>query len=200
MSIPPSAESPAELLQVAEDLKFEAKHEEALLVLERLLLENPANIDALEEVADNELSLGFFDRAAKAAEQVIELDKDSCNAHYILGFVASHEEKWEESVKELKEANRLEPNDPEILRCLGWSLFSSGAQASGIVTLERALNLEPDNPLILCDLGVVYLRSKNYPKSISLLRRAIEVDPRNDRAKECLEMAHRIAERGTIEV
>lgn len=198
--IPSSFEPPAELLKTAEDLKFEARHEEALLVLEQILLKDPTNVDALEEVADNELSLGFFARAEKAAKQVIEVDKDSCNAHYILGFIASHEERFADSVRELKKANSLEPNDPEILRCLGWSLFASGAAIEGIVTLERALNLEPDNPLILCDLGVVYLRDKQYAKAISLLRRALEVDPRNDRARECLEMAHRLLERGAIEV
>ena len=93
----------------------------------------------------------------------------------------------------MQEANTSEPNDPEILRCLGWSLFSLGEEIKGLVTLERALNLETENPLTLCDLGVVSLKLQNYPKAISLLERALEIDPTNERARECLLMTRRIA-------
>lgn len=186
----------AQFLKRAEELKFEARHEEAIILLEQILMADPDCAEALEEIADNELSLGRYDRAELAAKQVLALDTESCNAHYILGFIASQDERWTDSVRELKEANRLEANDPEILRCLGWSLFSSGESIPGLVTLERALNLDDQNPLILCDLGVVCLKMKQFAKAISLLQRALEIDPMSDRAKECLDMARRIGEKG----
>lgn len=182
----------ASLLDEARSLKFEARHEEALGILEELLIADPNNVEALEEVADNELSLGQYERAEQAAKSVLILDPRSCNAHYIVGFVASQKERWSDSVTSLKLANASEPNDPEILRCLGWSLFSLGEEVEGLVTLERALNLEPENPLILCDLGVVCLKLRDFTKAISLLERALEIDPTNDRARECLEMSRRI--------
>ena len=191
--IHPSDDPSASPLEEARQLKFQAAHEEALKLLEELLIADPNNVEALEEVADNELSLAQYERAEQAARSVLILDPRSCNAHYILGFIASHRERFEESVRELKLANQTEPNDPEILRCLGWSLFSSGDDVAGLVTLERALNLEPENPLILCDLGVVCLKQQEYSKAISLLERALEIDPTNDRARECLEMSRRIA-------
>lgn len=154
----------------------------------------------MEEVADNELSLGRHERALRAAKEVLALDPQSCNAHYIIGFIASHQERWLDSITSLSSANHIEPNEPEILRCLGWSLFSSGDMVEGLVTLERALNLESDNPLTLCDLGVVHLRLKNYPKALALLERAQELDPENERVIECLQMARRIAEHVSEEV
>lgn len=180
------------LLKQAEELKFEARHNEALDVLEEVLVLDPDNVPALEEIADNELSLEQYDRAEKAAKRAITLDKESFDGFYIVGFVASVREDWAASSDALKAANKIEPNNPEILRCLGWSLFSGGKSVEGIVTLERALNLEEANPLILCDLGVVYLKMKEYAKARSLLERALEIDPTNIRVQECLEMAGRI--------
>lgn len=183
------------LLVQAEHLRLEGLYQEAIVILEQILAHNPDHVVALEEVADNELSLEQYDRAEVAARRAVTIDPKSFDAHYIIGFVASHREKWAESVAALKTANQLEPNNPEILRCLGWSLFSGGAVVEGMVTLERALNLEPDNPLILCDLGVAYLKLKEFEKARALLKRALDLDPENIRARECLEMADRIQER-----
>lgn len=182
------------LLIKANTLKHEAKYEEALNLLEEVLLSDPTNVVALEEVADNEMSLGHFDRARRAAQSAIDLAKNSCGGHYVLGFLASNEGRFDDSITHLQTANHLDPNNAEILRCLGWSLFSAGREVEGIVTLERALNLEPDSPLTLCDLGVVCLQHRNAHKAVSLLRRALTIDPTDERAKECLQMAERIRE------
>lgn len=175
-----------EHLEQAEQLKLAGKHADALGILEKLLLDDPANVSALEEVADNELSLEKFDRAEVAARQAVALDRRSYTGHYILGFIRSHQEKWEEALAHLKEANKLKPNNPEILRCLGWVLFNINQRPQGVVTLERALNLDRDNTLTLCDLGVAYLELKNFPKARALFGRALDLDPANARARECV--------------
>lgn len=187
----PSPET-LERLERAEQLKLEGKHREALVILEELLLEDPENVSALEEVADNELSLGEYRRAETAAKQSIALDSGSYTGHYILGFVRSRTEQWEEAVTHLRQANQLKSNNAEILRCLGWALFHAGQRAQGIVTLERALNLDADSPLTLCDLGVAYLEAQNFVKSKTLLERALDLEPENVRAKECLAAVERL--------
>ena len=181
-----------ERLEQAEQLKLAGKHAEALVILEALLLEDPSNISALEEIADNELSLEHFGRAEIAAKQAIALDQASYTGHYIIGFIRSHEEKWEEAYTSLKQANRLKPNNPEILRCLGWVLFNHEQRPQGIVTLERSLNLDRDNTLTLCDLGVAYLEMRNVGKARALFTRALDLDPTNPRAKECVNAIERM--------
>lgn len=188
----PHSSDTLERLECAEQLKLTGKHEEALKILEELLMEDPENVPALEEVADNELSLGHFARAERAAKRAVAIGNKSYTGHYILGFVRSHEEKWDPALKELKVANTLSPNNAEILRCLGWALFNAGQRAQGIVTLERALNLDQENPLTLCDLGSGYLQVQNLRKARSLFQRALEIDPENERAKECVLMAERL--------
>ena len=86
-----------ERLERAEQLKLAGKHAEAIAILEELVLEDPTNVPALEEIADNELSLERFDRAQTAAKQAVALDLASYTGHYILGFLRSQESKWEEA-------------------------------------------------------------------------------------------------------
>src|SRR3989344_4077254 len=122
-------------LERAEQLKLECKHEEAIAILEKLLIDDPENVSALEEIADNELSLGNFDRAEVAAKRAVDLDDESYTGEYIIGFLRSRTEEWKEAVAHLQCANNLKPNNAEILRCLGWALFHTGERAQGIVTL-----------------------------------------------------------------
>jgi len=179
-------------LEQAEKLKLMGQCDEALAILEELIIEDPSNVSALEEVADNELSMERFDRAETAARQAVDLDSKSYTGHYILGFIESLHEKWESGLDHLQNANRLKSNNPEILRCLGWTLFNTGQRAQGLVTLERALNLDSENPLTLCDLGVAYLQSRNFSKSKVLLLRALDLDPENSRAQECVQAVERL--------
>ncbi len=188
----PSPET-LERLERAEQLKLDGNYEQALSILEELLLEDPENVSALEEVADNELSLGEYRRAETAANQAIALDAKSYTGHYILGFLRSRSEQWAQAAAHLQKANQLKSNNAEILRCLGWALFHDGQRAQGIVTLERALNLDQDSALTLCDLGVAYLEVQNFLKSHTLLERALELEPGNARAKECLAAVGRLS-------
>lgn len=189
-----SSSSVIDRLETAEQLKLTGEFEQALSILEQLLVEDPENVSALEEVADNELSLEHFPRAETAAQQAISLDAQSYTGHYILGFLRSQEEEWEKALVHLQESNKLQPNNAEILRCLGWALFNSGKRAQGIVTLERSLNLDNGNPLTLCDLGVSYLQTHNVLKAKSLFQRTLDLDPENERARECVQAVKRLEE------
>ena len=196
MNYDPLPNDALDALEKAEQLKLQGKHEEAITLLEELLISDPANVPALEELADNELSLNRFARAEAAADRTITLDQGSYMGHYILGFLRSQESKWPEALVELTLANKLRANNPEILRCLGWALLRSGRQAEGLVTLERALNLDNDNSLTMCDLGVAHLEMKNVAKARLLFQRALELDPQSERARECVDMVGRL-ERST---
>lgn len=183
-----------ERLERAEHLKLIGEHHDALEILEQLLIEDPENISALEEVADNELSLEQYERAEIAAERTVMLDKDSYTGHYILGFLRSMSGDWEDAAEHLRKANASRSNNAEILRCLGWALFNTGQRAQGIVTLERSLNLDSENSLTLCDLGVTYLQTRNFPKAKALFERALNLDPDNPKAIECIQAMGKIEE------
>lgn len=182
-------------LERIEELKIDGKHDESIAEAEKLLCLDPDCVAALEEIADNYVSLDQFDKAARACERALNLEKDSYTAYYIIGFIASHHQRWASAIDSLKKSNDLHPNNPEILRCLGWALFNAGRRTQGVVILERALNLDHENSLTLCDLGICYLQVKNFDKSIELLKKAMELDPDNKRIQECYRAAKGFSER-----
>lgn len=174
------------LLEEADKLKNDGKHLEAIRTCERVLISNLSCSEAYEEIGDNYLSLREYAKAEKALKQAIKVNPKSANAHYLLGFVHSCTGSFEDSVMLLEIADELYPNHPEILRCLGWSMYHNNQKTRGIVILERALNLVPRDPLILNDLGVCYLNEKEFSKASTIFKKTLTIDPGNEKAKECL--------------
>lgn len=178
------------LIEEADKKKNEGKHIEAIHLCERILVSDLACVEAYEEIGDNYLSMRKYDKAEKALIQAIKLKKESANANYLLGFVYSCTGKWKESVHLLEQADLLYPNHPEILRCLGWSMYHFGQTQRGIIILERSLFLAPNDPLIMNDLGVCYLNEKNFNKAAQLFKKTLQIEPNNQKAKECLNAVH----------
>ena len=174
------------LIEEADKMKNEGKHNEAINICEKILLKDLHCVEAYEEIGDNYLSLRKYDKAEKALKQALKINKSSANSNYLLGFVYSCTGEWEPSVKLLEVADEFYPNHPEILRCLGWSMYHYGQKKRGIIILERSLFLAPNDPLILNDLGVLYLNEKNFEKSAQLFKKTLQVEPENQKAKECL--------------
>lgn len=174
------------LLQQSEELKTQGRNDEAIKLLQGLLMEAPECIEAYEEIGDNYLSLQQPDKAKKALKQALKLNPRSSNAHYLLGFLLSMQEDWTTSVEELTMADEIAPNHPEILRCLGWAVYNANRRTQGISLLERSRNLSPFDPNILCDLGVCYMNSLQHDQAEKVFKKALELDPNSDQAKECL--------------
>lgn len=149
---------------------------------------DPLCFEALEEIADNALFLNNLEKSKNAAQFVIELSPESETAHYILGFIHIQERNFDIAIKHLKQANEAYPNNPEILRSLGWAYFMAGKDFKGIIILERALNLQNDDILILCDLGVCYMKNQQVKKALDLFYRALEIDNNDARVIECIKI------------
>jgi len=191
-------ESIARALAQSEEFKMRGENTKALQVAQRILERDPSCMEAAEEVADNLLSLGRDEEAAKAAKFAYSLNKTSYIANYILGFTGLDSDK--KATEYLQNANKASPNNPEILRCLGWAKFHIGKETEGIATLERALNLRNNDPLILCDLGVCLLHQNIYDKAVKLFKKALNLEPNNPRALECYEAAKDIGEQMEVEL
>ena len=174
------------LIDEADKLKMSGEHQQAIKVCEKILAQDLDFEQAYEELGDNFLSLKEYDKAEKALIQALRINPQSANAHYLIGFTHSALSNWFDSIEHLETADRLQSNHPEVLRCLGWSIFHSGKRKQGLIILERALNLNPKDPLILSDLGICYLNDKNFNRADELFKKVLEIDPENKKVKECL--------------
>lgn len=184
-----------DLLSEAEALKISGQHENAIQIIQNVLCEEPECLIAYEQIADNYLILNEEKRARKAAEFALKLNSNSYIARYVLGFINLKNESWQEAYQHLLKANEVLPNNPEILRCMGWNLFKLGKCTKGVILLERVLTMLPEDPITLCDLGVCYFELKYFDKSLDLFARAVEVDPSNQRAQEMIRVAENVVKK-----
>lgn len=179
-------QQPLLLIEEAERKKQQGQHAEAIQLCEKILLSDLDCQEAYEEIGDNYLSLRQYDKARRALEYVLRINPYSANANYLLGFVHSCLAKWKTSIDYLEKADEIYSNHPEILRCLGWSMYHDGQRKRGVIILERAAHLRPEDSLILSDLGVVYMSEKDFGKAGSLFKKVLALEPENTKAKECL--------------
>ncbi len=175
-----------DMLVKAEEAKLQGDFEKAVDLLQKIIIDEPNCVEAYEEVGDCYLSMQKKDKAEKALKQAIKLNPKSANAHYLLGFLLSVDQRWTASVKELELADELSPNHPEILRCLGWSVYNQNRRSQqGVALLERSRALAPEDPNVLCDLGVCYLNADQYAKAQQLFQQVIKIAPNSEQAHEC---------------
>lgn len=176
----------ADILKEADEKKLLGLHEEAIQICESILCDDLECGEAYEEIGDNYLSLRQFNKAITALRKALKINEKSANAHYLLGFTYSAMNNWDKSIDELEVADGIEPNHPEILRCLGWSIFNSGRRKQGLILLERASAMSEKDSLILCDLGICYLNERDFDKAEEVFQKVLNIEPQNDKARECL--------------
>lgn len=177
------------VLQELDKVKSEGNHERAITLCEKHILNDPQFVELYEEIGDNYISLREYKKAEKALNYAIKLDKNSANGNYLLGFLYSARAQWKLSIKHLEKANKAQPNHPEILRCLGWSIFHFSKPMQGLAVLERAMNMTPNDPLILSDIGVCYLNLRRFNEAIRVFNKVMAIEPENEKVKECLRAA-----------
>lgn len=109
-----------------------------------------------------------------------------------MGFTYSVKEQWAKAVTEFRKAIRLDPENGEYERGLGWAMFNGGNRAEGIGHLYRALELSPSNIHAMTDLAGALLMLGNIEKAREYSERALHLDPSYVLARNLLETIDQI--------
>lgn len=109
-----------------------------------------------------------------------------------MGFTYSVREEWAKAVTEFRKAIRLDTENGEYERGLGWAMFNGGSRTEGIGHLYRALELSPSNIHAMTDLAGALLMLGNMEKAREYGERALRLDPGYILAKNILKTIDRI--------
>src|SRR3954464_15056610 len=97
--------------------------------------------------------------------------------HYNRGREAFHEGRYAEARRELENAQRLRPDDADVLNLLGLVYFKTNAFPEAEV-IYRRLALENPNVFILhSNLGLILFKQGKLDESEQYLLRAIDLRP-----------------------
>lgn len=122
----------------------------------------------------------WLDSALLVTDQSIELNPRSPEGYLLRSWISmNYLNKTEESRKDLQQAYDLSPNDPAVLRTLGYALLQEKNYNDGASKIVKSIELkytrrEPEYYIALADLCI---RSEQFSKADKLLSKAEELDP-----------------------
>ncbi len=167
-------------LRIAMNLDDMGDTKGALAELDRLLADQPDNLDA--RIAEGDLLRKHkrFAEAADAYSEAIarlpEPRPEDWALYYSRGICLERAGKWPAAEADLLRALELQPDQPDVLNYLGYSWIDKGMhldQARQMI--EKAVELRPSDGAIVDSLGWALYRMGDYPAAVRMLERAVEL-------------------------
>ncbi len=97
--------------------------------------------------------------------------------HYLLGCAYGRCMKLRPAIRHLNIADKMNPNNAEIIRNIGWIRCMQEKTDNGRNLLKKAIKLDPENALAYNDLGASYLFEEKLDEAKRWITKAIKMDP-----------------------
>jgi serine/threonine protein kinase/Flp pilus assembly protein TadD len=121
----------------------------------------------------------WIDKAENAALKALALNKDLAEVRLILGIIHRIKGKYEDSLREIEAASRMDPGDFEVVRELGVTYEYMNRLADAEESYKKAVALRPDSWSGYNYLGVFYFQHGRYDEAEKAFGRIIELTPDN---------------------
>ena len=120
---------------------------------------------------------GEQEKSIRKFEQVLDIDPNIVDAHFMLGNEYFRMEKYPEAIAEFKITLKLKPDYAFAMINLANSYRQMGDLEAALVGFEHFLETNPDNTQVLFHIGEIYLTKKDPDKALTYLDRAQKSDP-----------------------
>jgi len=131
-----------------------------------------------------------LDEGLKAAQQAIQLSRESPEVHITMGALLRETGRREEALKELNEAIRLDPQRAEAYRELGITYVALKDSARAEKAYKMAIALDPVSWSGYSHLGVFYFFRGRYEEAAKNFEEVIALTPDNTRGLSNLAAAY----------
>ena len=123
-----------------------------------------------------------FDEAATAYDGALALLPTIEPFHWALyyrrGIARERSKQWDLAEEDFRKALELEPDQPDVLNYLGYSLVELGLKLEEAeAMIEKAVEQRPDDGYIVDSLGWVLYRLGEFDRAVTHLERAVELRP-----------------------
>ena len=166
-------------------LRRSNKPEQAIEVLQQLTRSHGTLPSVHSALGDALRAQDDFKAAIKSYDKAIELTPDSNPQRWVLYYARGIAEErlgnGEASERDFRAALEINPDQPQVLNYLGYSLVEQGRNLDEALNMiERAVAASPDSGYIVDSLGWVLYRLGRYEEAVDQMERAVElvaVDP-----------------------
>lgn len=168
------------LMAQAHLLREARQNEEAFVLLQDAIREQPDQPELLYDAALLAEKLGRFDVLEAHLRRVIALRPDEAQAYNALGYTfADQGIRLDEAQSLIAKALELAPQDPFIMDSMGWVHYRRGDLESAEKYLSSAYRIRAD-PEIAAHLGEVLWMRDRREDARKLWREALETAPQNE--------------------
>lgn len=143
-----------------------------MTLVNRVLMKDPSNEDALLQVADIQYRQGEIEKAEKAINfyNAKKNNQDPMGL-YIKGVLEMEKNEWHEAKKFLKQALELtDCKNHEILRCYGLSEYWYGNREKGVNYVENAFEINNMDAEVIYNLIELYLLERRFRKAEEMIK------------------------------
>lgn len=118
-------------------------------------------------------------------DKLVEAGYESAQIFAALGFIAYKQNKPEESLEYFEKAVKMDPENPNALNSMGFTLAETGVKSEDALSMcKKAVDIKPNNPAYLDSLGWAYYKNGRHLEARTYLRRALEMARSNTMSKE----------------
>lgn len=165
------------------EVKQTAKHtEEAIADMRAAAEKFPDALEVHTSMGDMLRRESRFAEASVAYDKAIALigkiEPHHWGLFYQRGITFERSKQWDRAEADFRKALELEPDQPDVLNYLGYSLVELGQrlnEAEGMI--EKAVEQRPDDGYIVDSLGWVLYRFGEFERAVKHLERAVELRP-----------------------
>lgn len=123
-----------------------------------------------------------YEEAAAAYSRALDLyaatDASQWFIYYARAISYERLDRWTEAEADFRQALELNPDQPQVLNYLGYSLVEQKVKLDeALEMIERAVAAQPDSGYIVDSLGWVLYRLGRYDEAIVHMERAVELMP-----------------------
>lgn len=125
-------------------------------------------------------------RLTEAHELALSAVKSNETAESLqmVGRVLLAEGKYKQAIDYLSKAEKLEPNNADIISDLGIAKFLNGAEAEALQYFDRALSISANHPTALFNRALYYQNVKQYDKAKEAWNRYLTIDASSQWAQD----------------
>ena len=168
-------------LQLGLTLAQTGKVDEARKHLQELIASDPTDIrsylaygSVLSDAKDYAAMAANYDKAVEVIGPVTK--RGDWTVFFQRGIAYERLKKWDQAEPNFRKALELNPEQPQVLNYLGYSLVDmSHNLEEGLDMIRRAVEARPDDGYIVDSLGWAYYRMGRFDESVTELERAIQL-------------------------
>jgi len=142
--------------------------------------------------ADSLLRKNKPSEAVSVVKEAIKEFSDNAYLYYLLGIARMKCCRFFLAKRALEKADKLDPENPENLRSLGWVKVMLGNLQEGRNDIRDAINLDLTNPLAYIDLAMSYIHFYEFEQGFEWLDRAKALAPKDTFVLYNSEMAEKM--------